>query len=125
MNFLILQEKHNIHSLSVEIQCFGLNVKQARKLTKGQILAVSKTCMNEYYTITDFCRSEYEFLLTCKIILTEAKYKSIKSTCSNTCILKFYYLFQVLLMCKCGNKEAKVPCLSGASIAQDTAEYQK
>lgn len=32
---------------------------------------------------------------------------------------------EVLLMCKCGNKEAKVPCLSGASIAQDTAEYQK
>jgi len=25
----------------------------------------------EYYTITDFCRSEYEFLLTCKILLTE------------------------------------------------------
>jgi len=25
-----------------------------------------------YYTITDFCRSEYEFLLTCKIILTES-----------------------------------------------------
>ena len=23
----------------------------------------------KYYTITDFCRSEYEFLLTCKIIL--------------------------------------------------------
>ncbi|XP_052094609.1 transcriptional repressor NF-X1-like [Mytilus californianus] len=30
---------------------------------------------------------------------------------------------EVLLICKCGNKEAKVPCLSGA--AQDTAEYQK
>ena len=27
----------------------------------------------EYYTITDFCRSEYEFLLTCKIILNEAE----------------------------------------------------
>ena len=26
-----------------------------------------------YYTVTDFCRSEREFLLTCKIILTEAK----------------------------------------------------
>ena len=26
-----------------------------------------------YYTITDFCRSEYEFSMTCKIILTEAK----------------------------------------------------
>jgi len=25
----------------------------------------------KYYTITDFCRSAYEFLLTCKIILTE------------------------------------------------------
>ncbi|XP_063423020.1 transcriptional repressor NF-X1-like [Mytilus trossulus] len=30
---------------------------------------------------------------------------------------------EVLLICKCGNKEAKVPCLSGA--AHDTAEYQK
>ena len=27
----------------------------------------------KYYTVTDFCRSEREFLLTCKIILTEAK----------------------------------------------------
>jgi hypothetical protein len=27
----------------------------------------------KYYTITDFCRSEYEFLLTCKITLTEAE----------------------------------------------------
>ena len=25
---------------------------------------------DQYYAITDFCRSEYEFLLTCKIILT-------------------------------------------------------
>jgi hypothetical protein len=29
--------------------------------------------IREYYTITDFCRSEYEFLLTCKLILTEAE----------------------------------------------------
>ena len=27
----------------------------------------------EYYTITDLCRSEYEFVLTCKLILTEAE----------------------------------------------------
>ena len=29
--------------------------------------------LTEYYTITDFCRSECEFLLTCKMILTEAE----------------------------------------------------
>ena len=28
---------------------------------------------SQCYTITDFSRSEYEFLLTCKIILTEAE----------------------------------------------------
>jgi len=27
----------------------------------------------KYYTVTVFCRSEREFLLTCKIILTEAE----------------------------------------------------
>ena len=29
--------------------------------------------ISQYYTITDFCRSEYEFLLTSNIILTEAE----------------------------------------------------
>ena len=27
----------------------------------------------QHYTITNFCLSEYEFLLTCKIMLTEAE----------------------------------------------------
>ena len=31
----------------------------------------------EYYTITDFCRSVNEFLLTCKITLTEYSFISI------------------------------------------------
>ena len=29
--------------------------------------------MMQYYTMTDFCRGEYELLLTCKIILNEAE----------------------------------------------------
>ena len=42
-------------------------------LEQGYFRNVSCTLSKISYTITDFCRSEYEFLLTCKLILTEAE----------------------------------------------------
>jgi len=49
--------------------------KERNNLTKQICLIVDDECLIIilYYTITGFCRSEYEFLLTCKIILTEAE----------------------------------------------------
>jgi hypothetical protein len=41
------------------------------------IVVLLRQLVSRYYTITDFCRSEYEFLLNCKIILAEGRGKYI------------------------------------------------
>ena len=57
----------------LKISTYIITSIAARPVRLAVILAIMsvttfKTTVILYYTITDFCRSQYEFLLTCKIM---------------------------------------------------------
>ena len=56
-------------------------------------LAITKRqCVfKEYYTITDFCRSEYEFLLTMSILVLQVNTNSYSLIQKSVIVLFIYY----------------------------------